>query len=327
MSDTPSSTIILGINSAYHQSAAALVKDGQILCAVEEERFSRCKHGKQAEVSNPDELPWEAIRYCLNDIDPKQLSAIAYSFNPTGRLGMLGIDSYSVDLTQGFRTEWGETIFNQHIQRIPVIIAKELGLPGLESRVHFIPHHVSHAASVFYSSPFPHAAVLVLDGIGEMSTGWMGQGNSTGLIPIREIPYPFSIGFLWEKIACFLGFTEYDASKVMGLAAYGDPHRFAPEMDRLFKLLPNQNWNGAPPFWIESSLAGFRRTDMDGLTSLFGPPRHEDEEPETPRFADIAAVLQKRTEEVVLRMACHLHDMTNETNLAYAGGGRFELCR
>ncbi len=313
-------SLVLGINSVYHESSAALVQNGQVVCAVEEERLTRRKHGKSATVSNPNELPWEAIRYCLKDLDPQQLDAVAYSFQPEERVGMVGIDPYPVSQKNGYGTEWGEVLLKERVREIPALLARTLGVPGLEQRVHFIPHHVSHAASAFYSAPFSDAAVLVVDGIGERSTGWMGQGNSAGLKVLHEIPYPSSIGFLWERIAVFLGFTEYDAAKVMGLAAFGDPQRFDQEMNRLFGLHPPEVRNGHAPFWIESALAGFRRDDLDGLVSLFGAARREDEPPETPRFADLAAALQVRTEEVILRMARDLHERTHASYLVYAGG-------
>lgn len=320
MKNSPQSTLVLGINSVYHESAAALVKNGKVICAVEEERFSRLKHGKTAQVSNPDELPWEAIRYCLNGIDPQTLDAVAFSFEPGKRLDMIEIDPYLVSSSKGFGTEWGEILLNQLILGIPKVLSKQMGIPGLEQRVHFVPHHLSHAASAFYAAPFPQAAILVVDGIGENSTGWMGRGTRGGLKMMNEIPYPCSIGFLWERIASFLGFTEYDAAKVMGLAAYGDPTRFAFEMDRLFWLLPNEVQNGKPPFLIDSVLAGFRREDMEGLEALFGSRRREDQDPQTPQFADLAATLQVRTEEVLLKLAWNLHDMTGEHSLVYAGG-------
>ena len=213
-----------------------------------------------------------------------------------------------------------KNLLNQRVLNVPSILSDQLGAPGLEKRVYFVPHHVSHAASAFYCSPFSQAAVLIVDGIGENSTAWMGRGNQSGLKVVQEIPYPLSIGFLWERIAIFLGFSEYDAAKVMGLAAYGDPKRFAPEMDRLFRLSPDQAQNGGPPFIIDSALAGFRRDDTEGLESLFGSPRHRDQEPETPRFADLAAALQVRTEEAILGLARNLHRLTAETHLVYAGG-------
>ncbi len=313
-------SLVLGINSVYHESSAALVQNGQVLCAVEEERLTRRKHGKSATVSNPDELPWEAIRFCLKNIDPRQLDAVAYSFQPKERVGMIGIDPYPVSQEKGFGTEWGEVLLKQRIQEVPSLLSQKLGIPHLKERVHFIPHHLSHAASAFYSAPFSQAAVLVVDGIGERATGWVGQGSPSGLKVLHEIPYPSSIGFLWERIAQYLGFTEYDAAKVMGLAAFGNPRRFSSEMDQLFGIHPPELRNGYAPFWIDSTLAGFRRDDLNGLISLFGAARRKDEPPETSRFADLAAALQVRTEEVILRLAWDLYDRTRVPNLVYAGG-------
>ena len=139
-------------------------------------------------------------------------------------------------------------------------------------RFHFVPHHRAHAASAFHASPFGSAAVLVIDGIGETATAWLGRGSPDGLEPVEEIAYPLSIGMLWERVAVYLGFTEFDAGKVMGLAAYGDPSAFAAQYDRLFRVIDFDRESiprNDPPIWIDPVLARLRARDVRGLESLF----------------------------------------------------------
>ena len=275
--------LILGINCAYHESAAALVRDGEVCFAIEEERLTRTKHAKTARVTNPDELPWNAIRACLAAAPgacPADLDAIAYSLAPGRRLALIGGDPYEIDDEMGFGTRRGEEEFNRRLLGIPQVLARAAGDETLAGRFHFVPHHRAHAASAFYASPFAHAAVLVVDGIGETATAWLGRGSPEGLEEIEEIAYPHSIGMLWERVAVYLGFTEFDACKVMGLAAYGDPDRFRSEYDRLFRLVHPDGGSSkrdGPPFLIDPVLARLRAGDVDGLESLFGPRRTPDQ--------------------------------------------------
>jgi carbamoyltransferase len=318
--------LVLGINCAYHESAAALVRGNEVIFAVEEERFTRVKHAKQALVSNPDELPWNAIRACLEFVPERKLSrvdAIAYSLEPGRRLAMVGIDAYRRDERTGFGTLRGEAEFNRRVLEIPQILAREANDNTLADRFHFVSHHRAHAASAFFASPFPAAAILVVDGIGEESTAWLGRGSVDGLELIEEIPYPHSIGMLWERVAVYLGFSEFDACKVMGLAAYGDHQRFDSEFDELFPILDLGGGvlgKDEPPYRIDAKLARLRSDDVTGLESLFGARRSPEEPPTSARFAGVAAGLQRQTEEAVLALARRLSLATRERNLAFAGG-------
>lgn len=318
--------LVLGINCAYHESAAALVRGGAVVFAVEEERFTRVKHAKQARVSNPDELPWNAIRACLewaSHAELSQVDAIAYSLEPGRRLALVGADPHLLNDRSGFGTLQGEAEFNGRVLEIPQILAREANEQSVADRVHFVSHHRAHAASAFYASPFPTAAILVVDGIGEESTAWLGRGSGDGLELIDEIPYPHSIGMLWERMAVYLGFTEYDACKVMGLAAYGDHQRYAAEFDVLFPILDRGGGvigKDGPPFRVEPELAQLRSDDVAGLESLFGPRRRPEEPPTAARFADVAAGLQRQTEQAVMALARRLSLATRERNLAFAGG-------
>jgi carbamoyltransferase len=316
----------LGINCAYHESAAALLRGGEVIFAVEEERFTRTKHAKRPSVSNPDELPWNAIRACLEFVPEARLcdlDGIAYSLSPRRRLALIGGDPYELDDDTGFGSAAGEQEFNRRVLGIPHTLARAGGDLSLVERFQFVPHHRAHAASAFYASPFVHAAILVVDGIGEESTAWLGRGTENGLEMLEEIAYPHSIGMLWERIAIYLGFTEFDACKVMGLAAYGDDRRFAAEYDRLFPVL---DCNGGlvgrdePPFRVDAGLARLRSDRVCGLESLFGPRRRPEEPPELARFADVAAGLQRQTEGAVLALARRLARATRERDLCFAGG-------
>ena len=318
--------LILGINSAYHESAAAIVHGGEVVCAIEEERFTRIKHAKTASVSNPDLLPWNAIRACLESVPGatlRDLNAVAYSLEPGRRLALIASDPYEVDDDSGFGTGAGEEEFNARVLSIPSVLAGASGDDTVATRFRYVPHHRAHAASAFYPSPFRRTAILVIDGIGETSTAWLGRGSPQGIVALEEIPYPHSIGMLWERLAIYLGFNVFDAAKVMGLAAYGDQRRFRTEYERLFPIIdPDGGRCGhdGAPFGIDPVLARFRATDVRGLESLFGPRRTPDQPPDLARFVDVAAGLQRQTDMAVLALARRLARATGEKALVYAGG-------
>ncbi len=289
------------------------MQDGRVLQAVEEERLSRIKHGKRPLCSNADELPARAIECCLEQQGAalREVDAVAVSFAPGLRQQTLGHDPLPLDPETGFGSAEGEAEFDARLRSIP----KRFACP-----VHFVPHHVAHAASAFFPSPFERAAVLVVDGIAERSSAWLGRGTDH-LQPMDEVPYPHSLGLLWERVAIYLGFTEYDAAKVMGLAAYGDPTRFSGELARLLRILAADGGEpGTLPFELDPLLARLRSPDVAGLESLFGPRRNKDEPIDAPRFAAVAAALQRRTEEAILALARRLHRATGEPDLVYAGG-------
>jgi carbamoyltransferase len=299
---------VLGINSVYHESSAALIVNGQIVAAAEEERFNRRKHGKQARIDNPDELPWSSIRYCLEwaDVHPSKLDAVAYSFDPQMRRLEYQSDPYA---TAG---DWGhpdgEETFLHHLQRVPDALSVGLGV-NLIDRFRWIPHHVAHAASAYYPSGFDRAGILVVDGIGEAVTALLGHYEGGQLEVLQRVFLPDSLGFLWEKLSRFLGFTEYDACKVMGLAAYGDPDLMRSAIHKLV-------WSRDGGFGIDADLLQFRRHDFDGLTSLLGSPGTWLGE----REQSLAAALQTVTEEIFLSLARYIHNCRPADALCIAGG-------
>ena len=303
---------MLGINSAYHESAACLLRDGVPVAFAEEERFNRRKHGKLARVDNPDELPRQAIQFCLRQagIGLAGVEAVGYSFDPPLRRRNVGLGGSIGSSDWGSAA--GEELFQRRLRAIPEALA-ELAGAQVSDRFHWLEHHLCHAASAFLVSPFDEAAVLVVDGIGEFGTAWLGQGQGVELRKLGELEYPHSLGFLWEKLARFLGFGEYDACKVMGLAAYGDPKTFAAGFATLVSS------NGQGELRLAADTLRFRSDDFGPLESLLGPRRRPGE-PLTGRHADIAAALQKATDKALLDLAGTLRRRTGSSRLCLAGG-------
>jgi carbamoyltransferase len=301
---------ILGINSVYHESSVCLLKDGRIIAAAEEERFTRKKHAKQPTVHNPHELPLQALRYCLTqaNIRPQDIDRIGYSFNP--RRPLFGSSN-----EREIQIMWGNTdnlhIFTQNMLLVPQIL-QNMGFTGAFT---WIDHHICHAASAFYLSPFDNAAVLAIDGIGENGTTLLARGDLGNLNVLQEIYYPASLGFFWEKLSMFLGFSRYDACKVMGLAAYGDSERYASQFATLIQKQTDDI------FSVNSDiLFSLPEEDYTELEALFHVPKRECEQPIKTMHQDIAAGLQKVTNDIVLHIATHLYHHTRLRNLCLAGG-------
>lgn len=309
---------ILGINAVYHESAACLIKDEKIVAIAEEERFNRIKHGKKVLVDNPDEFPTESIAFCLAEagIGPGNIAHIGYSAVP---------DKFEMRrkrlATGAFGDEWLDDEEWQRgqdaLERVPHKL-KELGFGG---QFHWIDHHGAHAASAYYPSPFAEAAVLSIDGTGEYDTAVSYYGNGRYLKRLRGIPYPSSIGLLWEVMSVYLGFDIYDAAKLMGLASYGNSQRFIDPFRQIIKPLQNGT------FVIDHDLVKFGRLEyyppkayLDGLEQLLGINRRLPTDEVTQEHEDIAAAMQTLTNELFLHIAEHLHRETKSDNLCLAGG-------
>ena len=307
-------THILGISAFYHDSAAALVRDGEIVAAAQEERFTRIKHD--------DSFPRHAVAYCLKEagIDAGQLDAVAFYEKPLVKFHRL-LETYAAFAPAGFRSFrqamplWlGQKLF------IPREIRRQL--PGFGGPILFTDHHESHAASAFFPSPFSRAAILTLDGVGEWSTAAMGSGAGNTLRLDRHIRFPHSLGLLYSAFTYYTGFRVNSGEyKVMGLAPYGDPAAAA----RYAALIRDH--------LIDLRDDGSFRLDMDyfnycqGLTMtgerfhrLFGGPPRQAESPLTQKEMDLAAALQIVTEEAMLRLARFIRRETGEKNLCMAGG-------
>lgn len=312
---------ILGINSAYHESAACLYDDGTIAAAAEEERFSRIKHAKTATVANPDELPLQAIRFCLDEasiragrrVELADVAHVGYSMNARKRYAWHQDwrPPYPID-PANFGGADGERLFHDRCLAVPGRL-RELGFTGA---FHFLDHHLCHAASSFFVTPFTHAAVLVVDGIAEHESTTLYRGAPLSLDPVESISYPHSLGFLWEKLSMFLGFSEYDGAKVMALAAYGDPAVYRRALATIVSV------DGAS-FTVDDTITRFRVQDFSVLERLFGLPRRQTPVPyagpaEQP-YADIAAALQEVTEQAMLLLVDRARAVNSEY-LCLSGG-------
>ncbi|MFH1520686.1 MAG: carbamoyltransferase C-terminal domain-containing protein [Candidatus Micrarchaeota archaeon] len=305
---------ILGINSAYHESAACVLVDGKLIAAVEEERFNRIKHTKPAKVDNSNQLPWDAINYCLKEagITLKDVEYLGYSLNPRERLEKNTAHVHPYQVTPGdFGTKEGEELFYQKNLEVEGLLRNA----GFEGKFHFLGHHDCHAASAFFVSPFDKAGILVIDGIGEFesTTIYSGQGNKIEKKFCMD--YSNSLGFLWEKISTFLGFDGYDAAKVMGLSTYGDPVRYRKEFKMLVKT--------GEKFETNDALLRFRTDDHSALEELFRLKKRNEPikgiDLDTKDYADVAATLQEVTEEIIFALASKTRRLGGD-RLCMAGG-------
>jgi len=304
-------TAVLGISAYYHDSAAALVVDGEIVAAAQEERFTRKKHD--------DGFPRNAIGSCLDQagLQPAELDYVGFYDKPMLKFERL-LETYLACAPLGFRS---------FLRAMPLWLKRKLHLPreinrGLNQvfnkRVVFAGHHESHAASAFFPSPFEAAAVLTLDGVGEWATASYGTGRGNRVELSHELHFPHSLGLLYSAFTYFCGFRVNSGEyKLMGLAPYGEPRYREVILDKLIDLKADGS------FCMDMSYFKYHR----GLTmtsgkfhTLFdGPPRRP-ETPLTRREKDLAASIQKVTEEIVLRAVKHVHEETGMKNLCLAGG-------
>ena len=295
---------VLGINCVYHESAAALLVDGKLVAAVEEERFNRIKHGKEANFDNPHQIPERSIRYCLKaaGLTARDIDYAGYSFDPKRR-------------KKSYRPDWWEPRFEETFQfrigQVPAVIDEYFGRP-LGKKLHFVSHHLAHAASAYFPSGFDRAAILTIDGIGETAGASLAKGVGTKVKEIEIFDYPHSMGFLWEVFSSYLGFSHYDASKAMGLAAYGNPEVFREKFQLIFR---SENEN----FGIAQGFLGMTPESHEKVVALFGPPRYEDD-PFEPRHGDIAAALQEATDAAVMALVRRIKRLVPFENLCLAGG-------
>ena len=304
-------SVILGISAFYHDSAAALVVDGDIVAAAQEERFTRRKHDHA--------FPVHAIRYCLDEagIEPEQLDYVGFYDKPFLKLERL-LETYLSYAPRGFRS---------FLQFVPLWTKQKLHLPrtivrGLDGRyrrqIVFTEHHEAHAASAFFPSPFEEAAILTMDGVGEWATTTYGVGRGNRIELTHEIRFPHSIGLLYSAFTYFTGFKVNSGEyKLMGLAPYGEPKY----VDRIYDHLIDLKHDGS--FRMDMSYfeycEGLRMTSRRFDELFDGPPR-QPEAPLTEREMDIAASIQTVTEEAMLRAARHVHGETGLRNLCLAGG-------
>jgi carbamoyltransferase len=304
------STYILGISAFYHDSAACLVCDGEIIAAAQEERFSRIKH-------DPG-FPRNAVQYCLQEagITAAELDYVGFYDKPLLTFERL-LETHLGTAPRGIRLFWKSmAVWLKQKLWIPQTIEKEL---GCDVPVLFGEHHESHAASAFYPSPFQEAAIMTLDGVGEWTTTSYGYGQGNEIHTLAEIKFPHSLGLLYSAFTYFTGFKVNSGEyKLMGLAPYGKPRY----VDRILEHLIDLKEDGS--FKLDTRyfdyLSGLRMTN-ERFADLFDGPERQPESPLTQREMDLARSCQVVTETVMLRMARAAHQETGMQNLCLAGGG------
>ena len=308
--------LVLGISAFYHDSAAALVRDGKVIAAAQEERFTRDKHEAG--------FPARAIGYCLDEAGARidDLDAVAFYDKPILTFGRL-IETYVAHAPRGLKS---------FARAMPIwlkekLLQKQLLADGLhelgrgkidQKKIKFGYHHHSHAASAFYPSPFERAAILVMDGVGEWATTSIGRGRGTQIELEREIRFPHSLGMLYAAFTYYLGFKVNDGEyKVMGLAPYGEPRFVDLIYDKLIDVKDDGSFRLDMRYF--NYCTGLTMTN-DRFAALFGGPRREEEAALTQHRMDIARSIQTVTEDVVLGLCRALHKDTGERNLCLAGG-------
>jgi carbamoyltransferase len=307
---------ILGISAYYHDSAAALTVDGKVVAAAQEERFTRKKHDSR--------FPHNAIKSCLEvaGVKPGEVNYVAFYDKPFLKFERL-LETYLAFAPRGF-TSFREAlpvwVKDKLFQRNAIL--KEL--KALSPRVNWEPkllfseHHLSHAASAFYPSPFQRAAVLTMDGVGEWTTTSLAIGDGRALKVAREIQFPHSLGLLYSAFTYYTGFKVNSGEyKVMGLAPYGQPRYVQKIRDHLIDIKDDGSFRLNLDYF--DYCTGLTMTN-ERFDALFGGPRRKPEDRLTQREMDLAASIQAVTEEVVLKLALGIARDTGEKNLCLAGG-------
>jgi len=302
---------ILGISAFYHDSAAALVQDGSVVAAAQEERFTRVKHDSR--------FPSHAVDYCLQTagLPPEQLDYVVFYEKPLLKFERL-LETYLAYAPRGF---------GQFLAGLPVWLKQKLHLPremdkalrhAYKGRYVFTEHHESHAASAFFPSPFDEAAVVTMDGVGEWATASFGVGRGNRIQLSHELHFPHSLGLLYSAFTYFTGFKVNSGEyKLMGLAPYGQPKY----RDLILAKLIDLKSDGS--FRLNMDYFGYCHTlymTNRRFERLFGGPPRKPESPLTQREMDIAASIQAVTAEAMLRTVRHVHELTGMKNLVLAGG-------
>jgi len=304
-------TAILGISAYYHDSAAALVVDGEIVAAAQEERFTRKKHDYR--------FPSHAIDYCLRKggLTVADLDHVGFYDKPLLKFERL-LETY---------LSYGPVGFQSFLKAMPLWLKQKLYTPreldaGLGHQFHkryvFTEHHESHAASAFFPSPFEESAVLTMDGVGEWATTSFGVGRGNRIELTHEIRFPHSLGLLHSAFPSFTGFKVSSGEyKLMGLAPYGEPKYVDLIMEKLLDLREDGSYRMDMSYFNYCQGLTMTSKKMD---ALFGGPPRKAETPITQREMDIAASIQQVTEEIMLRIGRHVHEVTGQKNLCLAGG-------
>ncbi len=303
------STYILGISCFYHDSAAALIKDGEIIAAAQEERFTRKKHDFN--------FPVNALKYCLEEggIEARDLAFIAFYDKPLLKFERILLTYLS----------YAPSGFMSFYKAIPLWLKERLWMShliseksGFHGKILFCEHHESHAASCFYPSPFKEAAILTMDGVGEWATASIGTGRDNDFNLLYEIRFPHSLGLLYSALTYYTGFRVNSAEyKVMGLAPYGEPKYADLILNELMDLKEDGSFRLNMKYF--NYCAGLTMTNKR-FNRLFGGSPRKPETEITQKEMDLARSVQAATEEVMLRVVRHVHKITGQKNLCLAGG-------
>lgn len=300
---------ILGISAFYHDSAACLLRDGELVAAAQEERFSRKKHDHR--------FPKAAVEACLKagGLTVDDIDHVVFYEKPFSKFARI-LDTHLAFAPRGLKA---------FMMAIPSWITEKLWIPGLveealgtQRPLLFADHHESHAASAFFPSPFDRAAVLTIDGVGEWATSSYGVGEGNRVTLHREMHFPHSLGLLYSAATYFTGFKVNSGEyKVMGLAPYGEPRFVKQIKEHLIDLREDGSFSMNQEYF--NYCAGLTMTSTK-IEELFGGPPRAPESRLTQREMDLARSVQEVTEEIVLKMAAHVRKETGESKLCLAGG-------
>jgi carbamoyltransferase len=324
--EAPAVVSILGISAFYHDSAACLVVDGEIVAAAQEERFTRVKHDHR--------FPRHAARYCLGEakLTAEQLDYVAFYDKPLLKFDRL-LETY---------LDYAPAGFSSFLKALPLWMKEKLWMPDLirtelaraagetderaakklgkkfQWQLLFGDHHESHAASAFYPSPFAEAAILTLDGVGEWATSSLGMGKGNEITLLKELRFPDSLGLLYSAFTYYTGFRVNSGEyKVMGLAPYGEPKYVRLIKDKLLEIRDDGSLKMNHEYFSYSQ--GLRMTNS-AFAKLFGGPPRQPESPITQKEMDLARSIQLITEEVMLKMTAYAYRETKLKQLCLAGG-------
>jgi carbamoyltransferase len=313
-------TFILGISAYYHDSAAAIVCDGEIIAAAHEERFTRKKHDSS--------FPENAVKYVLQEagIEFQDLAAISFYDKPLIKFERL-IETYHAFAPKGLTS---------FLSAIPVWIKEKLFMKKMlrdefkkfsdkKIPILFPEHHLSHAASAYYPSPFDEAAILTIDGVGEWATTTIGYGNGNEIKMLKELHFPHSLGLLYSAFTYYTGFTVNSGEyKLMGLAPYGNPEAVQTKefKEKTLKELVDIREDGSILLNMHyfSYATGLKMTDNTKWTKLFGIPPRDPESEITQEYMNMALAIQQITEDIVIKLATTAKQLTNSDYLVMAGG-------
>jgi carbamoyltransferase len=310
MSGEPPGATILGVSALYHDSAAALVRGSEILAAAQEERFSRSKHDPR--------FPTSAVAYCTAVAGgPGAFDAVAFYEDPV--LSLDRVLKSTIEIGSAAETLWPVAAASQFGRKINIVgdLTRTLG-PVAADNVFFVEHHLSHAASAFYPSPFREAAIVTMDGVGEWASTTIARGDGSGIEALMETRFPHSLGLLFSAFTYHCGFRVNSGEfKLMGLAPYGKPRHVRKILDHLLDLRDDGSFRLNTKYFghLTSTLA-----TNEAFEELFECPRRSPDDRITVDYMDIAASAQSVIEEAMRRICCHALAVTESRNLCLAGG-------